>query len=165
MSQRKRMSPAIVSLVVIVLLLVGAGGVYLLREKSSTSSDTDTTDTPSSSQTSEAPTETGASGETTVTRYTDGTYSADGAYSTPGGSEDISVTVTLKDDTITAVEATGSATGGNSAQYQRQFLAGYKDQVVGKSIDEVSLSRVAGSSLTSTGFNRALDTIKNDAQR
>jgi hypothetical protein len=36
--------------------------------------------------------------------------------------------------------------------------------VVGKSVDEVSLSRVAGSSLTSLGFNNALTQIKEDAK-
>ena len=36
-------------------------------------------------------------------------------------------------------------------------------EVVGKSIDEISVSRVAGSSLTSGGFNHAIETIKAEA--
>ena len=34
---------------------------------------------------------------------------------------------------------------------------------VGKDIDEISVSRVAGSSLTSGGFNQAIDAIKSEA--
>jgi hypothetical protein len=35
--------------------------------------------------------------------------------------------------------------------------------VVGQDIDQISVSRVAGSSLTSGGFNQAIDTIKSEA--
>ena len=35
--------------------------------------------------------------------------------------------------------------------------------IVGKDIDEVSLDKVAGSSLTSGGFNAAVESIKSDA--
>ena len=37
------------------------------------------------------------------------------------------------------------------------------DVVVGQDIDEISVSRVAGSSLTSGGFNRAIEEIKAEA--
>lgn len=95
--------------------------------------------------------------------YKDGTYSADGAYQTPESVETISVTVTLQDDVITAVEVTGNPQKRESEQYQSQFIGGISGEVVGKSIDEISVSRVAGSSLTSGGFNKAIETIKAEA--
>ena len=94
--------------------------------------------------------------------YTDGTYDAEGSYRTPGGTEKVSVKVTLADNTITAVEVTGSGSG-ESAQYQGLFKDGISDVVIGKNIDEIQVSRVSGSSLTSTGFNNAIETIKQEA--
>ena len=41
---------------------------------------------------------------------------------------------------------------------------GIAGEVVGKDIDDLSVSRVAGSSLTSGGFNDSLETIKADAR-
>lgn len=95
--------------------------------------------------------------------YTDGTYTADGSYATPESVETISVTVTLADDVITAVEVTGNPTKTESEQYQSQFIGGIQDAVVGQDLDEISVSRVAGSSLTSGGFNEAIDAIKAEA--
>jgi hypothetical protein len=43
------------------------------------------------------------------------------------------------------------------------FIGGIADEVVGKDIDEISVSRVAGSSLTSGGFNDAIEQIKAEA--
>ena len=96
--------------------------------------------------------------------YADGTYTATGSYSIPDGGETVTVTVTLVDEVITTVSTTGSASGGTSSQFQSRFLSSYSSQVVGKSIDELSLSRVAGSSLTSEGFNAAIEEIRTDAQ-
>ena len=95
--------------------------------------------------------------------YTDGTYTADGSYQTPESVETISVTVTLQDDVITAVSVTGDPQKRESEQYQGEFIGGISDLVVGKNIDEISVSRVAGSSLTSGGFNQAIETIKAEA--
>jgi hypothetical protein len=36
-------------------------------------------------------------------------------------------------------------------------------EVVGKSLDDIKVSKVAGSSLTSGGFNKAIEQIKTDA--
>ena len=95
--------------------------------------------------------------------YVDGTYTAEGSYQTPESVETISVTVTLEDDIVTAVQVTGNPTKRESEQYQSEFIGGISDEVVGKSIDDLSVSRVAGSSLTSGGFNEAIDQIKLDA--
>lgn len=158
---QKKVNPAIISIIAIVLIAIAAGTVYAVTRPSSdqTANTTDTTQTASTTPTTETQTP-----PTSTSAYKDGSYTATGTYSTPGGNESVTVTVTLAGDKITAIETTGSATGGNSKQYQSQFLSGYKAEVIGKAIEEVSLSRVAGSSLTSGGFNRAIDTIQNDAR-
>jgi uncharacterized protein with FMN-binding domain len=107
----------------------------------------------------DAGTDTGSS----TAEYADGTYTADGTYQTPESVETISVTVTLEDSIITAVDVEGDPQKAESKQYQGQFIGGISDEVVGKSIDEISVSRVAGSSLTSGGFNEAIETIKAEA--
>jgi len=96
--------------------------------------------------------------------YADGNYSADGSYVAPSGQESISVDVTLKDGIVTDVTVTPHATGGTRQDgFQEQFADNIASEVVGKNIDELNVSRVAGSSLTSTGFNAALDEIKQQA--
>ncbi len=96
--------------------------------------------------------------------YKDGTYTADGSYKTPETTESVTVTVTLADDKITDVEVTGEPKAPQTEQYQGRFIGGISGEVVGKDIDEVNVSRVAGSSLTSGGFNEAIDKIKAEAK-
>lgn len=105
---------------------------------------------------------TGSAGSTGGT-YTDGTYTAEGTYQTPEGPETITVQLTIASDAVTAVEVTGEPTRRESKQYQSQFIGGISDAVVGKSLDEVKVDRVAGSSLTSGGFNAAVEEIRTDA--
>ena len=100
---------------------------------------------------------------TSDSTYADGTYTAEGSYATPESVETITVTVTLEDDIITAVEVAGNPQKSESEQYQGQFIGGIADVVVGQDIDALSVSRVAGSSLTSGGFNQAIETIKSEA--
>jgi uncharacterized protein YcfJ len=95
--------------------------------------------------------------------YTDGTYTAEGSYATPESVEKVTVTVTLAEDIVTAVEVTGEPTRSESEQYQGQFIGGIAAEVVGKDLDDIAVSRVAGSSLTSGGFMEALESIKAEA--
>jgi hypothetical protein len=95
--------------------------------------------------------------------YADGTYTAEGSYATPESVETITVTVTLQDDIVTDVEVSGDPQKRESQQYQSQFIGGIADVVVGQDIDDIQVSRVAGSSLTSGGFNEAIETIKAEA--
>ena len=104
--------------------------------------------------------ETGSSGDGS---YIDGTYTAEGSYATPESVESIIVTVTLEGDAITDVEVSGDPQRSESVQYQGQFIGGIADEVVGQDIDEIAVSRVAGSSLTSGGFNQAIEAIKSEA--
>lgn len=91
-----------------------------------------------------------------------GTYSAQGVYESPGGTDTISVSLTLEDGTITAVdvEPVGNL-DETSLQYIGQFSAGVDDQVVGVDLSELGdLTFVNGSSLTPSGFNEAVKEIK-----
>lgn len=102
-------------------------------------------------------------GADTSAEYTDGTYTAEGSYVAPSGPESITVEITLADDIVTAVTVTPHATSGNQAQFQSQFANGIAAVVQGKDIDTLAVSRVGGSSLTSGGFNQALEAIKAEA--
>ena len=110
-------------------------------------------------------TDTGDTGATTTTsgEYADGSYTETGDYQAPSGTETVEVTVTLADNVITEVEAVGEATDAQAKRYQSEFAEGIADVVVGKNIDEISVDKVGGSSLTSGGFNAAIDAIKADA--
>jgi len=95
--------------------------------------------------------------------YSDGTYTAEGSYQTPETVEQISVTLTLEEGVITDVEVTGDPQARETEQYQGAFISGIAEEVVGVAIDDLNVSRVAGSSLTSGGFNSAVDDIKEQA--
>lgn len=95
--------------------------------------------------------------------FADGTYSATGEYQAPSGTESVDVTITLEGGTVTAVEVVGNATDPQAILMQGQFVGGIAAVVVGKKIDELQVDKVGGSSLTSGGFNRAIDEIKADA--
>jgi len=103
------------------------------------------------------------SGTTTSGTYTDGTYDASASYQSPNGTESIDVEITLADNVITAVTVTGNGESPDSQRYQGEFENGIADVVVGKNIDEISVDKVAGSSLTSGGFNDAIEQIKSEA--
>jgi uncharacterized protein with FMN-binding domain len=96
--------------------------------------------------------------------YKDGTYSADGTYVSPNGTETVGVQLTLAAGTVTDVQITQHPSNPNTRKFQGEFAGGIASQVVGKNIDELNVSKVAGSSLTSGGFNQALEQIKSEAQ-
>ena len=100
---------------------------------------------------------------TTSGTYTDGTYDASGSYQSPGGNETIEVELTLADNIVTAVTVTGEGATPDSKRYQGEFISGISAEVVGKNIDEIQVDKVAGSSLTSGGFNDAVEQIKTEA--
>lgn len=137
-------APALVALIVIVLVgVVASVAITVLNQDGSPTN---------SSQVSER------------ANYEDGEYSAIGSYISPGGREEIELTVTIENNVIVATSARADGAAPDSQIYINQFIGGYEAEVVGKNVDEVQLSRVAGSSLTSNGFNDALDQIKDDAR-
>lgn len=146
--------------------VVGVAGAFALSgcAAQADAAGTGTSDAPASSNAA-TPQSTASSGSSSSSSsYKDGTYTAEGSYQTPETVEKISVKVTLADGTITAVTVTGDPQARESQQYQGQFIGGISDAVVGKKIDEISVSRVAGSSLTSGGFNKAIEEIKTEAK-
>ncbi len=112
----------------------------------------------SSSDSSSSEADTG----TDADAYTDGTYEATGSYANPGGESSVDVTLTVADNAVTEVEVAPGASG-TSLSYQQQFIAGIDQEVVGKSLNDIEVTKVSGSSLTSGGFNEALAQIKSEA--
>lgn len=143
------------------LTLVGTLAGCSAADAESTATTTPSTGTSATTAPS-ATTDAGA-GTDAATDYTDGSYTADGSYQSPNGTESVTVTVTLADDVVTAVDVVSNAESANSKRYQAEFISGIAAEVVGKDIDSLSVSKVAGSSLTSGGFNAAIETIKSEA--
>jgi uncharacterized protein with FMN-binding domain len=92
--------------------------------------------------------------------YVDGNYSATGTYNSPGGKETIRVTLDLSNDVVTDLAVTSVKIDSTAANYENAFESGIQAVVVGKDIDSLNVGPVAGSSLTSIGFARAISTIK-----
>jgi uncharacterized protein with FMN-binding domain len=134
---------------------VGVAGTLALAGCGAATADTADTETDSSSSTS--------SGGESSGSYSDGTYTASGSYVTPESVETIEVSLTLEGGVVTAVDVTGDPQARESQDYQSRFIGGISDEVVGVSIDDLAVDRVAGSSLTSGGFNEAVEAIKDEA--
>lgn len=138
--------------------IAGVAGLLVLAGCSGSADAEDSSSGTGTASESSAP-----SGGASTGDYTDGTYTADGSYQTPETVESISVTLTIVDGVVEDVKVTGDPKARETEQYQGQFIDGIADEVVGKSIDDLKVSRVAGSSLTSGGFNEAVASIKEQA--
>ncbi|MBA4607765.1 MULTISPECIES: FMN-binding protein [Aeromicrobium] len=141
------------------LLTLAACGSDAAEDDASSSSKTPSATTPSAS-------EPAASAPAGAAAFTPGEYEATGSYTTPDGqTQSIDVEVTLAaDGTITELDADGNAEGGNSEQFQGKFESGIDAQVEGRKITDLDVDKVSGSSLTSGGFNDAIDQIIGQAQ-
>ena len=109
---------------------------------------------------SSSPSDSPSSPPAPTSTYKDGNYSATGTYNSPGGHETLRVTIDMANDVITALAVTSVKIDSTAAAYETAFEGGIQDIVVGKDIDSLNVGPVAGSSLTSIGFNRAITTIK-----
>jgi uncharacterized protein with FMN-binding domain len=94
--------------------------------------------------------------------YRDGRYRATGWYGSLPSS--IGVSLTLRSNRIRRVKVTPHATDPTSRELQERFARAVGPRVVGKRIDEVRLTRLAGSSGTTLGFNDALRRIRAKAR-
>jgi uncharacterized protein with FMN-binding domain len=99
----------------------------------------------------------------TSATYADGTYTADGEYVSPAGPSKVTVEITLADDIVTGVTVTPLSSDPSAKGFQTQFADGIAAIVEGQDIDTLSVSRVGGSSLTSGGFDDAIEKIKAEA--
>lgn len=97
-------------------------------------------------------------------KYKNGTYTKMGDYVSPGGPEQIEVTVTVIDGVITDATVVAKATLAGSVKMQNAFIGGFKEFVIGKNIEEIKLDKVAGSSLTPKGFNEAIQEVMQEAK-
>lgn len=157
---KQKIAAGIGALLVIVLLSTYVAASSNQKSSTATTASTPTTTTTSTpAETTNTPTAT-----TTSTTYKDGTYSASSSYYVPHGSEDIKVTITVKSGVITDSAIVNSESDRESAAYQEDFASEYKSYVVGKNIDGLQLSYVAGASDTTQGFNDALSNIRTQAQ-
>ena len=152
-------SKFVLPVVIAALIVFAAVGFYLYQQNSASSAASIAPAASSAPQAMEA-TETAA----TDSAYKNGTYSVTGEYLTPGGQRTIDVELTLTDGAITEIEVTPKATDATSQRFQGEFAEGYKPMVIGKSIDEIELTKVSGSSLTPKGFEDALEKIKAEAK-
>jgi len=150
----------LVGVIAIALLVVGGtGAAVILNRQDESPNSTETSSTVESTPSTSTPS---GSDNSTSDTYADGDYTANGSYRTPGGIESVDVSLSLAGNEITDVDVQGSGSG-DSARYQSMFREKIADIVVGKNIDEIDVSRVSGSSLTSTGFNEAVETIRQEA--
>lgn len=142
------------------VVVIGILGFTLLGSKKTP----DTVAPESSPATSTQPAVTTETTTSSDTAYKNGTYSVVGDYTSPGGQEELGVTLTIVDGIITDSEVEVLATRPISKERQVDFADNYKTQVVGKNIADLQLGKISGSSLTPKGFNDALEKIKTEAQ-
>lgn len=96
--------------------------------------------------------------------YRNGTYSALGRYISPAGGEEVYITLTIENDVVSEATFEGRAGHPTSRTLQNLFAEGFSGQVIGRPLDEVNLDVVNGSSLTSRGFNEAVEKIRTEAK-
>ncbi|MCB9834426.1 hypothetical protein H6792_00130 [Candidatus Nomurabacteria bacterium] len=126
---------------------------------SGTSTQSESATTDSSSSSSDSSSNTQASNT-----YQDGTYQSSQTYRVPGGTASLALELTLSQDIVESMDLTYQASDHESSQYLSRFESQISSKVVGKSLDQISLSRVAGASLTTDAFSLALQDIATEAQ-
>ena len=136
--------------------LAGVSLMTALAGCSSTAADTGASTSNDSSNTSSDST-------TDASTLKDGTYTESATYQSPGGTQKVTVKATLASGVVTDLTVTSDPSDPTAKQYQTQFISGINSEVVGKKITSLKVSRVAGSSLTSIGFNEAIAAIEKDA--
>ncbi|HSH18462.1 MAG TPA: hypothetical protein VK978_03690 [Candidatus Saccharimonadales bacterium] len=162
---RTKLIAGAVLLVVLALLYI----LFALRGSEDTANTAATTDTATMQTQSSTPAATESTANSTAgssqtaAAYRDGTYTTTGSYRTPVGTESITATLTVAGNTVTESSVQTTGHDPTSVMYQDEFKNNYKPLVVGKKLDDIQLRRVSGSSLTSGGFNKALEAIKQDA--
>jgi hypothetical protein len=161
-------TPKIVGGILISAML--AIGIYVLLlsdpELNSPTNSTSTSSSSSSANQSAAgtSTNTAATNTTASTIYKDGDYSATESYRVPGETNKITVKVSIKSGVVTSVTTSHDYASSESADYTNSFSSEISGQVVGKGIDNISLSRVGGASLTTQSFDKAINAIVSQAK-
>jgi hypothetical protein len=103
--------------------------------------------------------------ETPNTSFVDGSYTTETAYFTPRRTQHVmDVTLTIENDVVTDASILWDGAVAPKTPSHSGFDAAYKEEVIGKSLSMIDLSRVGGASLTSDAFNEAVDTIQSEAR-
>lgn len=157
----------------IAIIAASGVGVYALYSSAQTGTSNSglTTQSTTNSSTSGSTTggttsnsTTNSTSSTSASNYKDGTYTASANYSVPHGYQNsISVSITVSNGSITAASATHSTSDRESAEYTDVFDSSLSSKVVGQSLSGASFSRIGGASLTTDGFQTALETVMNEA--
>ncbi|MEU2612595.1 hypothetical protein ABZ570_13615 [Micromonospora sp. NPDC007271] len=96
------------------------------------------------------------------TKYKDGTYTVRGVYG--GAPSYMTITITLSNSTITDVTVEPMPENNDTSRgYQERFAAAVPDEVIGKSLDEAEVGKLAGASGCADGFNDAITKIREQA--
>ena len=95
--------------------------------------------------------------------YEDGTYTARGVYG--GAPSYMTITIGLRADMITDVTVEPMPENNDTSRgYQERFAAAVPAEVIGKSLDEVRVGKLAGASGCADGFNNAVAAIRDQAR-
>lgn len=123
---------------------------------------TPTPSTPPSQSAPEAGSGSPSAGRTGTGDYRDGTYTVRGVYG--GAPSYMTITVTLAADAIRDVTVKPMPDNNDTSRgYQERFAAAVPVEVIGKSIDGLSVGKIAGASGCADGFNDALTKIRERA--
>lgn len=97
--------------------------------------------------------------------FRNGTYTATASYAVPGNDVNtITTTITISNDTVTSVRNSNTAKDKKSWSYIDSFEGSIGGVVIGKPMATLKPSRVGGASLTTNGFNDALNAIRSRAR-
>jgi uncharacterized protein with FMN-binding domain len=118
----------------------------------------------SSDPTTAATTDSSSGGSSSDGTFKNGSYTSEASYANPAGTSKLKVAVTLADNKITKIKVTPEATDPTSRGHQADFAGGIAAETVGKRIDALKVSVVAGSSLTHLGFDKAIQQIEDEAK-
>lgn len=155
--------PIVVAVLGIIIVVLGAV-FFLSPEPTTTPTDTVATEEANRTEEMQATEETSVSSDPNPspdTALAPETVTESATYLTPARVEHkVTVTLTLEGDVVTAANVLYNDLETYSDPNQELFDTAYEPLVIGKSLDEISLSRVGGASLTTGAFNDALAKIK-----
>lgn len=152
-----------VGLAIIGLIVIAFIGIVVYQSQQGQTATNQSSPAVTQSIQTETSEQTAPSTASETEAYKDGTYTAVGNYTSPGGQEELGVTLTVANGVVTDSQVEVKATRPISKERQTDFANNYESQVVGKNIDEISLTKVSGSSLSPKGFNDAVEKIKTEA--
>lgn len=100
----------------------------------------------------------------TTYNYMNGIYTVLQKYTVEGKQDSITVQLTIQNDYASDLTDTYTYSSTKSKSYQDSFESKIRSLIVGKAINNISVSRVGGASVTTDAFNQAFSQIKNNAR-